>query len=86
MNIVDELTGLLERQGVEIRTVSLGGGGGGLCRIKGKYTFFIDSDAATAETAGLCAEAVVRLIDIESVYLKPEVREFVEKYSASDKG
>jgi len=85
VNIVDELTGLLAKQGVEIRTVSLGGGGGGLCRIKGKYTFFVDSDAATAETAGLCAEAVLRLVDIESVYMKPEVREFVEKYGRSEK-
>ncbi len=31
------------------------------------------------EIAALCAEAVVKLVNIEKVYIKPEVRQFIEK-------
>jgi hypothetical protein len=76
--IVEELLALLEGHGVQIRHEPLGGRGGGLAVIKGQNIFFVDNEAATAEVATLCAEAVARLLDIEAIYLKPDVRGFIE--------
>jgi hypothetical protein len=76
--ILDELVVLLEGGGVKIRSEPLGGSGGGLCTIKGEHLFFLDTQAPAGETASLCAEAVVKLIDIETVYIKPQVRQFIE--------
>jgi len=77
--ILEELVLLLEANGVKIRNEPLGGSGGGLCSIKGKNFFFADTQAPSAEVATLAAEAVVRLIDIEATYIKPQVRQFIEE-------
>ena len=76
--IVDELLVLLEANGVAIRSEPLGGAGGGLCTIKGRPTFFVDTQAAAGDVAARCAEAVPKVLDIESVYIKPEVRQLIE--------
>ena len=76
--ILEQLIALLEENAVKIRTEPLGGSGGGLCTIKGQPVFFVDTQAPSAEVAALCAEAVAKLLDIEQVYLKPEVRQFIE--------
>ncbi|MFC1677561.1 hypothetical protein ACFL3G_10935 [Planctomycetota bacterium] len=77
--ILEELLSLLETGGVSIRREALGGSGGGLCTVKGESIFFIDTQASSAEIAGCCAEAAIKLVDIENIYIKPEVREFIEK-------
>jgi hypothetical protein len=82
--ILEQLLSLLESKNIEVRTDSLGGGAGGLCKIKGRYTFFVDSDSTTADSAVNAAQAVVKLLDIEAVYIKPEVREFIEKHSTQN--
>ena len=78
--ILEELLGLLESSNVIIREEPLGGSGGGLCSIKGKRTFFLDTQAPSAVTAVFCAEAVPQVIDIEKVYIKPEIRQFIEDH------
>jgi hypothetical protein len=80
--ILDELLELLEAQGVTVRKESLGGRGGGLARVRGQRLFFVDSDADSTETAARCAEAVADLVDIEAVYLRPDVREFIAACAA----
>lgn len=79
--ILEELLGLLEANGVTIRNEPLGGSGGGLCTVKGEQIFFVDTQASSAEVAGLCAEAVSRVLDIDNIYIKPEVRQFIENHS-----
>ncbi len=81
--ILDELLGLLEATSVTIRNEPLGGSGGGLCTVKGEPIFFVDTQASSAESAALCAEAVSKVMDIESIYIKPEVRQFIERYSST---
>jgi len=76
--IVEDLLTLLESTGVVIRREALGGGGGGLCTIKGQHLFFLDTEADSADLAVLAAEAVAKLVDIENIYLRPEVRQFIE--------
>ncbi len=76
--VLDELLALLEAHQVAIRREPMGGRGGGLASMKGGRIFFVDTDAASAEVAALCALAVAELVDIESIYLRPEVRQFIE--------
>lgn len=82
-NILEELLAVLEANGVKVRTEPLGGNGGGLCFIKGEKFFFVDTQAAAAESAAICAQAVSELVDTDSIYLKPQIREFIEKNTAS---
>ena len=79
--ILEELLALLEAHGVTIRNEPLGGSGGGLCTVKDEPIFFADIQAPSAEVAALCAEAVARVVDIERVYIRPEVRQFIEAHS-----
>ena len=81
--ILEELLALLEANSVTIRNEPLGGSGGGLCTVKGEPIFFVDTQAPSAETAAICAEAVSKVVDIEKIYIKPEVRQFIENQSGS---
>jgi len=79
--ILDELLSLLENNSITIRNEPLGGSGGGLCTLKGQTMFFVDTQATSAEMASVCAEAVSQLINIETIYVRPEVRQFIETHS-----
>jgi len=79
--ILEELLTLLEANGVAIRKEPLGGNGGGLCTVKGQSIFFVDTQAPSAEVAALCSQAVSKTIDIEQIYIKPELRQFIENNS-----
>jgi len=78
--ILEELLMLLEANGVTIRREPLAGGAGGLCSINGKNILFLDSQASSVENASFAAEAVAKLIDIENIYLLPEIRDFIESH------
>ena len=79
--ILEELLALLEANGVAIRDEPLGGNGGGLCAMKGRQIFFVDTQAPSAVVSAMCAEAVPKVVDIEQIYIKPEVRQFIESYN-----
>jgi hypothetical protein len=76
--ILEELLALLEANHVKIRSEPLGGRGGGLASMKGESIFFVDTQASSADVAALCADAVRKLVDIETIYLRPEIRLFLE--------
>jgi hypothetical protein len=76
--ILEELLALLEARNVKIRSEPLGGRGGGLASMKGETIFFVDTQASSVDVAALCADAVRKLVDIETVYLRPEIRSFLE--------
>jgi len=79
---LEELIALLETSNVKIRNEPLGGSGGGLCSMKGEQIFFVDTQAPTADVAVLCAEVVKKVVDIEKLYIKPQVRQFIENHSS----
>lgn len=79
--ILEELLALLESRSVKIRREALGGRGGGLASLKYAKIFFVDLEAATADVATLCAEAVLKVVDIETIYLRPEVRAYLESHA-----
>ncbi len=76
--VLDELLALLEHNGVSIRNEPMGGAGGGLCKMKDKEVFFVDAEATTAEMVVICAGAVRETVDIEKIYIRPQVRAFLE--------
>ncbi|MHC4622852.1 MAG: hypothetical protein ACYS4W_03010 [Planctomycetota bacterium] len=79
--ILEELLALLEAGGVTVRNEPLGGSGGGLCTVRGERIFFVDTQASPAEMGAMCAEAVAKVVDIERLYVRPEIREFIENHS-----
>jgi hypothetical protein len=81
--MLDELLALLEGNGVRVRKEALGGDGGGLCAVKGQRIFFLDTESASTDSAALCAQAITRVVDIEGVYVRPEVRRFIEEHAGS---
>ncbi len=81
--ILEELLSLLEANDVTIRNEPLGGSGGGLCIVKGRPIFFVDTQAPSADVAAVCADAVSKVVDVEKIYIKPEVRLFIENQSGS---
>jgi hypothetical protein len=78
--ITEELVALIEQNGVEIRRESMGGGGGGLCVIREKKIFFVDTDCPIAEMNAICSRTVNELMGIDMVYIRPQVRQLLEKY------
>jgi hypothetical protein len=78
-DILEELLVLLQENNIEVRTEPMGGVGAGLCTFKGKKVFFVDKNARAGETAIICAEAVHKTIDISKIYMKPQIREFLEE-------
>ena len=79
--ILEELLILLETSGVTLRNEPLGGSGGGLCTIKGQRIFFADTQASSIVSAAMCADAVSKVVDVEQVYIKPLIRQFIENNS-----
>jgi hypothetical protein len=69
---------LLEQCHVEVRREHLGGGGGGLCRLRGKAVMFVDLDCDAATQTESCLVALAALPDIEARYLPPWVRERID--------
>lgn len=83
--ILDELVSLLSSRQVVIREESMGGGGGGLCEIRGRFIFFVDSQATAMDCAIQAARAVLKVIeDPETVFLKPAVRDFLDRVRQMD--
>jgi hypothetical protein len=76
--LLDELLILLGDSGVTIRHEQLGGNGGGLCDIKGRSIFFIDTQASTRDNASKAALALKNKSDLEAIYIKPLIRQFIE--------
>lgn len=78
--IMDVLLVLLEERGIQIRCEPLGGRGGDVCIMGGKKILFLDTEASLGEQAAVCARAMGQLIDIEEVYLRPQVRDFIRQH------
>jgi hypothetical protein len=78
--ILEMLLEIMRQSNLEIRTAPMGGQGGGLCRLKDKILFYVDSDVSTGEMIAITAGAVGQIADVESMYLRPQIREVIELY------
>ena len=63
----------------------MGGGGGGLCVVRGKRVLFVDSAAGSAEQLGLVAEQLSQVEGIEDVFVLPAVRDLLDRYGGRPK-
>ena len=77
-HILKILIDLLEANRIKVRRELLEDGPGGLCRIGKERILFLDSRAQPDDQAEACAAALAEVVDIDNIYLLPEVREFVE--------
>lgn len=75
--ILEELIRVLELSGVTVRREPLEGSGGGLCKIKDEWILFLDADSQSDTLIPICSEALARVVDMETIYIKPEVRRFI---------
>ncbi|MCP4714540.1 MAG: hypothetical protein GY868_05430 [Deltaproteobacteria bacterium] len=78
--LLEELTGLIESCGVSTRRENLDESCGGLCTISGEKILFLDAHAAPEDLTHLCADVLARIIDIETIYLKPQTRLYIEQH------
>ena len=78
--ILEELVSLLETHGIQVRDESLSGLRSGLCTVRGRAIMFLDSDTGIQDNSDACAEAVGRAINIEELYIKPQVRQYIEAH------
>jgi hypothetical protein len=73
---------ILESVGVEVRCERMKGDvaffPGGLCRLKGRPVVIINNRASQLERLMILARAV-KGFDLSHIYLKPAVREFLER-------
>ncbi|MBP8303258.1 MAG: hypothetical protein KBE04_03920 [Phycisphaerae bacterium] len=76
--ILEEILRVLETHGLEVRHEGLGGSSGGLCTIHGRAVLFLDDQAPVEDQLDLCAKAVRKVVDLETCYLKPQVRQAME--------
>ena len=83
--ILQELETVLESLGVHVRHKTLEGFSGGMCTVNGRCCMFLDSEAEPADLARLCAGEVMRKADLDTVYLKPEVRHYLEQTAAAQR-
>lgn len=75
----DAAVELLERWDVDIRREHLGGGGGGLCSLRGRRIVFIDLDADIPTRLEQTLRALAGLPELESAYVTPALRELIEQ-------
>jgi hypothetical protein len=81
--LLEELIGLLEAHGIRVRREALESFPGGVCRMKGETVLFLDSVADPAELAALCAATAAQLLNLEALYLRPQLRQFIQKAAAA---
>lgn len=70
----DELLEIAKRMGIVVRHAALGGSGGGLASLKGQRQLFIDLNAQPADQLEQTVQALARLAELETIYLRPDLR------------
>ena len=81
---LDVLAEIAERLGVRVRREPIDGTSGGLCRIRGEQILFIDTLADAATRVDRCLEALARLPGIDEHYVRPDIRERIERIRSRD--
>lgn len=81
--ILQELEARLEALGICVRHEMLDGFPGGMCTVNGRSCMFLDASAQPSEMARLCAGELRKMADFEALYLKPEVRRYLDETAAT---
>ena len=70
---------LAESLEIQIRRIPIGGRGGTLCAIRGQRVLFLDTEADRATQYDCVLRELAQIPEINSVYLRPEVREDLDR-------
>ena len=70
---------LAEELGLPVRYEPIDGDSGGLCRMKGEHVLFVDTLADVATRLQRSLEALARLPGIDEHYIRPDVREWIDR-------
>jgi len=65
-----------------VRSEPLGGEGGGICRVRGQTVLFLDTMADPATQFRRTLEAMADLPGLDQEYLRPELREQIDRIRA----
>lgn len=76
---LEALLTLTEQLGIEVRAETMGGEGGGLCKLRGQWVLFVDTAADLATRYDHTLTALAARPDLENHYLPPEVRDDLER-------
>jgi hypothetical protein len=76
----DELLNAARQLGMTIRSVHLGGAGGGVAQFKGQAQLFIDLDCDAAEQLAQTAQALCDDPRMETLFIRPDVRQLLDDY------
>ena len=77
---LEEVLAAAAQCGVQVRRAGLGGEGGGWCEIKGQRVLFVDTMADLETSFARAVEALAGVDGIDEVYLRPEIREAIDRY------
>ncbi len=77
-----ELLQLADEIGLSVRRVPLGGDGGGYCQIKGQRVLFVDTMADMNTQYEKTLTALAPLKELDERFLKPAVREDIDRQRA----
>ena len=79
--LLSQLEALAYKLGIAIRHFKFirdeSSGPGGLCRIRGEYVLYIDSQATTKEKIGVTIEAL-KQFDLGDIHVMPVIRDLLE--------
>lgn len=81
---LEALLELAEQLGIEVRAESMGGNGGGICRLRGRRVLFVDTAADLATRYDRTLAAFAPLEETDGRYLLPEVRQDLERQRQQD--
>jgi len=76
--LLRQLCDSLTRSGLTVRQERLGGDGGGICKMRGQYTLFIDLDADPETQLQRSVECLNLLPNLDGIYLPPQIREKID--------
>lgn len=80
----DELLDLARKLGFTVRHAHLGGAGGGLARFKKQAQLFVDLDADAADQIEQTAKALAKEPGLETLFVRPDVRELLDANRSTD--
>jgi hypothetical protein len=75
---LDTLLSLADELGIVTRREPLGGGGGGLCILRGQRVLFVDTSADLEVRYERTLAGLAPLRELDDRYIRPEVREDLE--------
>jgi hypothetical protein len=76
--LLDELLEVLDRLDFDLRRLPMGGDGGGVAQIRGRWTAFVDTEAAPLDLLQRLISQLDDSVNPDAIYLSPALREMFE--------